>query len=96
MIRRDQMKKEWMLRRAMKYGCFHYQYQWKYKDYLLGRPVLFLGIPRHMIREILEQTIQVVRTKLSQDADTAFKERWQLYYLVGRAIGSRIVFNKKP
>src|SRR5712692_7891864 len=66
MIRRDQMKKEWMLRRAMKYGCFHYQ--WEYKEYLLSRPVLLLGIPRHMIREILEQTIQVVRAKLSQDA----------------------------
>ena len=62
MIRRDQMKKEWMPRRAMKYGCAHYRCE--YKEYLLSRPVLLLGIPRHMIREILEQTIQVARAKL--------------------------------
>lgn len=33
------------------------------------------------------QAIHVVRAKLSQDADTVFEERWQLYYLVGHAIG---------
>jgi len=95
MIRKHQMKKEWMLRRALTYGCAHYQ--WEYKEYLPSRPVLLLGIPRYMIREILAQAIHVARAKLSQDAVTAFRERWQLYYLVGRAIGGRVVFNsKKP
>jgi hypothetical protein len=31
----------------------------------------------------LVQAIHVVRAKLSQDADTAFKKCWQLYYLIG-------------
>lgn len=93
-IRRAQIKKEWMLRRAIEKG--RTGYQWEYKEYSLSRPVLFLGIPRFMIREILKQAIRVARAKLSQDANTTFKERWQLHYLVGRAIGGRSVFNKKP
>jgi glycosyltransferase involved in cell wall biosynthesis len=94
MIRREQMKKKWMLRRAMRYGSAHYQ--WEYKEYAPNRPVLLLGIPRYMIREVWVQAIHVVRTRLSQDAARVFEERWQLYYLVGRALGGRIVFKTRP
>jgi len=41
------------------------------------------------------QAIHVVRAKLSQDADTVFKERWQLYYLVARAIGGGILYKMR-
>jgi L-malate glycosyltransferase len=94
MIRRDQMQKKWMLRRAIRYGSAHYQSECR--EYFPSRPVLLLGMPRYMIREVLEQAIQVARAKLSQDAATVFKERWHLYYLAGRALGGRIVFKKKP
>jgi L-malate glycosyltransferase len=94
MIRTDQMKKKWMLRRAIRYGSAYYQ--WEYKQYAPSQPVLLLGIPRYMIREALGQAFRVVRAKLTQDADTVFEERWQLYYLVGCALGGRIVFKKKP
>ena len=91
MIRRDQMKKKWMLRRAARYGSAHCQ--WEYKEYSPpNRPVLLLGIPRYMIREILEQAIQVLGARLSKDSDSVFKERWQLHYLVGRAMGSRALY----
>jgi glycosyltransferase involved in cell wall biosynthesis len=93
MIRIHQMKKEWMLRRAIQLGRAHYQ--WEHTEYLLNRPVLLLGIPRYMLRGILAQAIRVARAKLSRNADTVFKERWQLYYLVGCAIGGRNVFNSK-
>jgi L-malate glycosyltransferase len=95
MIQEHQMKKRWMLRRAIQLGRAHYQ--WEHKEYSLSQPALLLGIPRYVIREILAQAIHVARVKLSRHADTVFKERWQLYYLVGRAIGGRIVFNsRKP
>jgi hypothetical protein len=48
-----------------------------------------------MIREILEQAIQVARAKLTKDSTTAFKERWQLYYLAGRAVGARIPYRAR-
>ena len=93
LIRRDQMKKKWMLRRARRYGSA--QYQSECRQYSVSRPVLLLGIPRYMIREVLEQAIRVARVKLSQDGDTVFKERWHLSYLIGRAIGGRLVFMEK-
>ncbi len=93
MIRRDQMKKEWVLRRAVPLG--RAQYRWEYRELSQTPPVLLLGIPRYMIREILAQAIHVARAKLSQDEDTVFKKRWRLHYLVGRAIEGRILFKKK-
>src|SRR6266852_6340317 len=94
MILRDQMKKEWVLRRAVPLG--RAQYRWEYTELSQTPPVLLLGIPRYMIREILAQAIHVARAKLSQDEDTVFKKRWRLHYLVGRAIEGRILFKKKP
>ena len=93
MIRIHQMKKGWMLRRAIQLGRAHYQ--WEHKEYLLSRPVLLLGMPRYMLREILAQAVHVARAKLSRNADTVFRERWQLYYLVGCAIGAQNVFNSR-
>ena len=93
MIRRDQMKKEWVLRRAVPLGRAHSR--WEYRELSQTPPVLLLGIPRYMIREILAQAIHVARAKLSQDEDTVFKKRWRLHYLVGRAIEGRILFKKK-
>ena len=94
MIRKHQMNKRWMLRRATQLG--RAQYQWECKEYSPRQPTQFLGTPRYLIREILEQAILVARAKLSRDADSVFKERWQLHYLVGRAIGGRIESKKKP
>ena len=94
-IRKDQMNKKWMLRRATKLGCA--QYQWECKEYGMNPPALFLGTPRYLIRQILEQAIRTVRAILTQKVDMAYQERWQLHYLIGRTIGGRIALNsKKP
>ena len=87
MIRKHQMQKKWMLRRAVQLGRAHYQ--WECKWYSQSQPALLLGAPRYVIREILKQGVHVARAKLTQDADSVFKEQWQLYYLVGRALGGR-------
>ena len=88
MIRTHQMKKKWMLRRALANG--RAMYQWEYKEYSATSPVLLLGMPRYVIRQVLTQAIHVLRARLSQDSDTVFKELWRLYYLIGYAIGGRI------
>jgi glycosyltransferase involved in cell wall biosynthesis len=93
MIRKYQMNQRWMLRRATAFG--RYTYLWESQEYSLIRPALLLGVPRYMMREILKQVIRLVRAKLSQDRDTVFKERWQLQFLIGRAMGGRIVFSER-
>jgi L-malate glycosyltransferase len=88
MIRKHQMNKKWMLRRATALGRSHYE--WEHAEYAPSPPTLLLGVPRYMIREILNQAFRVARAKLSQDSDTVFKERWQFHYLVGRAKGAEL------
>lgn len=86
MIRKTQMNKQWVLRRAFPSGRVSY---WREFRESPNFPALMLGVPRYMIREILSQAIRLVRVKLSQDAATAFRERWQLHYLLGRAVEGR-------
>jgi glycosyltransferase involved in cell wall biosynthesis len=92
MIRRDQMTKDWVLRRALPSGRVSYMRE--FRDEPMS-PALLLGMPRYMIREILAQAIRLGRAKLSQDEATAFKERWKLNYLMGRAVEGRAVHKAK-
>jgi glycosyltransferase involved in cell wall biosynthesis len=91
MIRRDQMKKEWVLRRAVPSGRANYRREFSDSA---GSPTLLLGVPRYIIREILTQAIRLGHAKFSQDTDAVFRERWRLHYLVGNAIEGRMVHKK--
>jgi len=91
MILKNQMNKEWVLRRAIPSGRGEYRREFRGCP---SSPKLLLGIPRYVIREILTQAIRFGRAKLSQDADTVFGERWRLHFLVGRAIEGRIIHKR--
>ena len=92
-IRKSQMDKSWMLRRARASGRADFRWEYlQYNEYLNPAPVLFVGVPRYVIRQILEQAIQVLGARLSKDSDSVFKERWQLHNLVGRAVGGRAIY----
>jgi L-malate glycosyltransferase len=88
MIRKNQMKREWVLRRAVPTGRVEYRRERRDDP---CAPTLLLGIPRYMIAEILKQATRFAHARLTQDANTAFFERWRLHYLVGRAIEGRIL-----
>ena len=92
MIRRDQMKRDWVLRRAIPSGRVSY---WREFRDSPTSPALFMGMPRYIIREILAQVIRLGHAKLSQYAATVFKERWRLHYLIGRAVEGRAVHKPK-
>ena len=49
-----------------------------------------------MIREILTQAARWVGAMFTQSADASFRERWQLYFLVGHAIEGRVLHRKRP
>jgi len=94
MILRDEINKKRMLRRAIRYGSAFYQ--WTCKRELLSRPELLFGTPRYIVREVLEQAMRAARAQFLRDSDTAFRECWQLCYLVGQAIGGRIFYGAPP
>jgi len=48
-----------------------------------------------MIREILTQAARWARATFTQSADARFREHWQLYFLVGRAIEGRVLHRDK-
>jgi len=91
MIRKDQVKKEWVLRRALPFGRAEYRRELRDEP---NPPASLLGIPRYAIREILTQAVRFVSATLTQDAAAAFSERWQLHYLVGRAIEGRALHGR--
>jgi glycosyltransferase involved in cell wall biosynthesis len=88
MILKNQMKKEWVLGRAIPAGRAEYQRELRDDQ---NSPTTLLGVPRYMLREILTQAIHFGRAKVSQDADAVFRERWRLHFLIGRAIEGRIL-----
>lgn len=92
MIRSDQMKKEWVLRRAFPLGRATYR-----REFIDCRtsPKLLLGVPRYLVREVLSQAIRLGRARFSRHADEVFKEYWQLRFLLGRAAEGRALANDR-
>jgi L-malate glycosyltransferase len=88
MIRKDQMTRQWILRRAVPSGRADYRRELRDAP---NSPTLFLGMPRYAIREVLAQGARFLRAKWTKDDDAAFAERWQLQYLFGRAMEGRIL-----
>jgi glycosyltransferase involved in cell wall biosynthesis len=92
MIRREQMTKDWVLRRAFPSGRVSYRREFSDRS---ESPALLLGLPRYMIREILEQGIRWGRATLLDDQAASFKERWRLHFLTGRAAEARDLLRTK-
>jgi GT2 family glycosyltransferase len=88
MIRAYQMNPEWVLGRAVRSGRGQYRLEAQISENS-ARSVL--GIPRYMLRVILLQGLKVARAKLHADAKEVFKERWELNYLIGRAMEAKIM-----
>jgi len=89
MIRTYQMRKDWMLRRAVAVG----RAQCRSSLAASASPIpLLLGFPRYLIRQIVEQSVRAAWSRLVRDETAAFKERWQLSYLVGQALEGRMIY----
>lgn len=94
-IRKHQMNRCFMLRRARAHGRAMYRLDYfQHKRYLEPSAALLLGMPRYMVRQILEQSLRFAKAKLMSDSDSAFREAWKLHYLVGQATGGREVYQR--
>lgn len=92
-VRKSQIDKSWMLRRARAAGRADYRWEYlQYDEYLKPVPALLLGMPRFVVREIIEQALRASVVSVSRNSDRAFKEHWRLHYLVGRAMGGRLLY----
>lgn len=80
-IRKEQLDKRWVLQRGIRYGRGSLR---------LGPPLKrWLGIPRHLYRDIPKQLIVVLVAFATFRKKAGFAARWRLNYLKGLAIESR-------
>ncbi len=88
MIRKYQMRKDWILRRAMASGRV------AYRRNFLAAPApmaLLLGFPRYLIRQLGEQAVRTAWSGLFGDEVTAFRDRFRFSFLIAQAIEGRII-----
>jgi len=85
-IRDYQMKKPWILARAIRYGRGHYRL--KRADHSI-RTVSWGGVPRYLIRQFIEQTVIVMKHMLIFDEEKIFRARWELNYYRGNILEAR-------
>jgi glycosyltransferase involved in cell wall biosynthesis len=91
-VRSHQMTKNWVLRRAVRFGRGQYRIQ---SAEAKGQPASVAGVPRYLVRQIAAQAWRAFSMKLSRDGEGLFKERWELNYLVGMAIEARMLFRQR-
>lgn len=82
------MNRAWILGRALKFGRGQYRIWIQYEDAGLKS---YLGIPRHLIKDIVKQGLDVGRATLSGDTAKLFQERWKFNYLLGQAIEAWVI-----
>jgi hypothetical protein len=89
-VRSAQMKKKWVLTRAIRYG------RGTYRLGMVGATYrsFFEGIPLYLCLEILKKVCRFGKAKLSRDEEKAFKERWYLNYLYGVALEARNIYKE--
>lgn len=86
LVRREQIDKDWVLRRASRWGRgLHRMYPVK----------LWLGIPRHLYRDIPKEVTSIAFARLTFRPDHVLQARWRLNTLLGKAMEARIMAKKE-
>jgi len=91
-IRKFQLNRAWIISRATRYGRGMYRYTVQYENVHRKQ---YLGIPRYLIRELVEKGVGVGRAKLQGNPAELFQERWDFNYLLGQTIEARLIHKEK-
>jgi hypothetical protein len=85
-IRKAQMKKAWVMQRAIRYG--RGQYRLHYAEEIEPRRRL-MSMPGCLIRKIYEEGLLMTKAWVSSRQEDFFRSRWRLNFLRGKAIEAR-------
>lgn len=85
-IRDFQLTREWILRRAIRFGRGHYRMTRAEQRSNLST---WQGVPRHLFKQMLVQTALVVKGAASFDEKSVFRARWALNVVRGQIIEAR-------
>jgi L-malate glycosyltransferase len=90
-IRKHQMTKRWLLRRAVPIGRAEFRREFSQTDL----PVPLFGVPRYLLRQILVQAFRIGRAAVSGNRDQLLRERFLFNCLIGRASCGREMYKAR-
>lgn len=82
MIRANQLNKEWILKRAIRFGRGQFRLGRVYQE----RKLRILGVPLQCLVQIIKRFGLYCKAVLTNRAEKVFKERWSLNYYYGIAL----------
>jgi len=82
-IREEQLKKDWVLQRATRWGRGRFRMSQKSR--------LWLGLPHHLFRDIPWEAMLIAAARVSFRQRALFRAQWRLKVLCGMASESRLV-----
>jgi glycosyltransferase involved in cell wall biosynthesis len=80
-IRREQLEKGWVMRRAIRYGRGEFRLE-EVEDLRTRR--LLLGVPGHLFREFYEEAWSMTKAWLNGQQEGCFRSHWQMNYILGK------------
>jgi glycosyltransferase involved in cell wall biosynthesis len=86
LIRRSQLTRSWLLRRAIRFG--RGQYRLAAADQKIAFR-LFAGVPRYLYAQLMQQLAHLAVSALRGNAEDLFRARWDLNYIRGEIIEAR-------
>jgi glycosyltransferase involved in cell wall biosynthesis len=90
-IRKHQMTKRWLLRRAIAIGRAECKRDFAEQDL----PPMLFGVPRYTVRKILIQTARMTRAALNGNSKQLLKARFDLNCFIGEALGGRDLYKQR-
>jgi glycosyltransferase involved in cell wall biosynthesis len=91
-VRKAQLKKAWVMQRAIRYGRGHYRLY--YAAEVTSRKLL-MGTPRYLFREIYEEGLLMTKACVSLQQEEFFRSRWRLNFLRGKVTEARILVRER-
>jgi L-malate glycosyltransferase len=92
LVREEQLKKDWVLRRAVRFGRGYYR---MYYAPEIPKWKLWWGIPRHLYRDIPKYAIRSALAWLCLNQEVSFRSRWDVNFLSGQASEARRICRSK-
>jgi glycosyltransferase involved in cell wall biosynthesis len=86
-VRNQQLNKDWVLRRAIRFGRGLYRLSPDIK--------LWFGLPRHAFRDFPKEAAYIVAAWLLMRPDSLFRSRWRFNILRGKCIEARNVARER-
>lgn len=80
-VRKDQLRKQWVLRRAVRWG--------RGKQRLFPDTKLWWSVPRYLLRDLPKEVLRMALAAVTFRQRALFLAHWRFNYLLGRGIEAR-------